>query len=126
MTTLSQDAVALRAKRYQRDKAKEKYDGYKAETDRLEAELFDRMENEDVGGIKVGANNFVRVATTYGSINDRSAFVAWAETEMPELVETKERKALVNEIVRERIDSGEALPPGTTFYVKQYISQRAS
>lgn len=126
MNTLAQDALRLRKSRTVRDTAKARYDILKADCDRMEAELYDRMENEDVFGIKVRDNNFVRVATTYGSINDRSAFVAWAETEMPELVETKERKALVNEIVRERIDSGEALPPGTTFYVKQYISQRAS
>lgn len=126
MTTLAEDSrhLASLRKRYERAAADAKV--YKEEMDKAEAALFERMEHEDVGSIKVGSSNFVRAATTYGQVQDRSAFVAWAEEERPELVELKERKALLNEIVRECLEDGVPLPPGLGFYVKQYVSQRAA
>lgn len=126
MSTLSEDARKLGSirKRYERAAADAKV--YKEEMDKAEMALFERMEHEDVGSIKVGTSNFVRAATTYGQVQDRSAFVAWAEENAPELIESKERKALVNEIVRECLEDGRPLPEGLGFYVKQYVSQRAA
>lgn len=124
MATLSEDAARLRELRHHYDRAKADADAYKQELDAAEQRLFERMEHERVDSIRVDGTNFVRAATTYGQVQDRADFVRWAEEEMPELVEKKERKALINEIVRERIDTGEPLPPGLGFYVKQYVSQR--
>lgn len=126
MTTLAQDAAALGQARMYRDKAKIKYEDLKIRADELEAAFYARMEHEDVSGIKVGASNFVRAATSFGTVQDRSEFIKWAEEERPELLETKERKALVNEIVRECLDNGDTLPPGLGFYTREYVSQRAA
>lgn len=126
MTTLPEDARKLASLRSRYERAKGDADVYKEEMDKAERALFERMEHEDVGSIKVGRSNFVRAATTYGQVQDRGAFIAWAEENAPELVESKERKALVNEIVRQCIEDGVSLPDGLGFYVKQYVSQRAA
>lgn len=126
MSTLSEDARKLGSLRKRYDRATADAKIYKEEMDRAEMALFERMEHEDVGSIKVGTSNFVRAATTYGQVQDRSAFVTWAEENAPELVELKERKALINEIVRQCLEDGVPLPDGLGFYLKQYVSQRAA
>lgn len=126
MSTLAEDARKLASIRKRYERAKADADVYKEEMDKAEMSLFERMEHEDVGSIKVGQSNFVRAATAYGQVQDRAAFVAWAQENAPELIESKERKALVNELVRERLDDGAPLPDGLGFYVKQYVSQRAA
>ncbi len=125
MNTLAQDAADLRVLKRQAESLDAQTKEAKALAQTAELALFERMASEKVDGIKYDGTNFVPVETSYGQVQDRSEFVAWAEDEMPELLETKERKALVNELVRERLDNGETLPPGLGFYVKQYVSQRA-
>lgn len=122
--TLAQEAAALRELKLTAAELKDAYEIAKAEADQAEIRLFERMDQEDVQSIKAGGTNFVRAETTFGTVQDRSEFITWAESNKPELVETKERKKLVNELVRECIDNGESLPPGLGFYVNQYISQR--
>ncbi len=125
MNTLAQDAADLRVLKRQAESLDAQTKEAKVLAQTAELALFERMASEKVDGIKYDGTNFVPVETSYGQVQDRSEFVAWAEDEMPELLETKERKALVNELVRERLDNGETLPPGLGFYVKQYVSQRA-
>ena len=40
------------------------------------------------------------------------------------LLRDHQRKALVNELIRDHLDNGAELPPGLGFYVREYISQR--
>lgn len=126
MTTLPDDARKLASLRSRYERASADAKVYKEEMERAETALFERMEHEDVGSIKVGSSNFVRATTIYGQVQDRGAFVAWAEENAPELIESKERKALVNEIVRQCIEDKVPLPDGLGFYPKQYVSQRAA
>ncbi len=127
MSTLVEDAIALAELRQAASRMKADHERVKSEADQAEIEFFERMEHEGVGSIRVdGVANFVRAETVYGQVQDRAEFIAWAEQEAPELLETKERKKLINEIVRERIDSGEELPPGIGFYTDQYVSLRAA
>lgn len=91
-----------------------------------ERELLDRFEAEGAAGHRTEDGVlFTKVKTIYSKIADRDAFVAWAEEHEPELLKTDERKGLVHELVRERLDNGEDLPPGVDFRVDEYISQRA-
>ena len=85
-----------------------------------------RLEQDGVDSIRVDGVLFVPAETTYGTIQDRSAFIEWAKENAPEMFEEKERSGLVNELVRERLDNGEPLPPGVGFYVREYVSQRAA
>lgn len=124
--TLAQEARALRTLRNREKKAKEVYDDLKAQREQDEVALIERMDGEGVESIKSDGTLFSPTETQYGQIQDRTIFVEWAQEYAPELLETKERKGLINEKVRECIDNGEPLPPGMSFYVKQYISQRSA
>lgn len=128
MTTnsLTKDANEVAELRALYEMAKVKMEELKEMYDRAHMALYARMEEEDVGSIKVGNINFVRAKTVYGQVQDLSAFVEWAEENAPELLERKARAAQLNEIVRERVEEGQALPDGIGFYVKTYVGQRAA
>lgn len=125
-SSLNQDAAALREMKLARDEAKAQYEDLDKQFKSAQAELLERMEEEGCEGTKVDGTNFVPTKTIYGQVQDRSAFVEWAQENEPELLEPKERKELINELVRQKLDDGEPLPPGLNFRVQEYISQRAA
>jgi hypothetical protein len=126
MGTITEKLQDLARLKEHRDDAKSDYDEYKRRHAELEAELIERMAEEDVDSMKSGGINFVPARTPYGSVNDRAAFIEWCkESGNDDLLEVKERKQLINQIAREHLDDGRPLPPGMAFYVKEYISQRA-
>lgn len=122
---LHDQAKELRELKDYRDALKKQYEEADQQFQIKQRDLLDRMDEEDVHGLKVDGTNFVPSETVYGQIQDRSEFVEWAEVHEPELLEKKERKSLVNQKVREHLDDGKPLPPGLGFYVKEYISHRA-
>ena len=94
--------------------------------DRAHRELWERMEATGVTAIGIDDRKFVwNKPKVYGSISDKAAFVAWAEEHAPELIEPDPRMALVNELVRERIDNNEPLPPGVNWFTRESVSDRA-
>lgn len=127
MTTLADDAAALAALKQAAARHAEAAKEAKLEADAAEHLLFERMETEKVGSIRIdGMGNFVRAETCYGQVQDSDELERWAVENMPELFEPKPRKKLINELVRERLDAGEALPPGLGFYTDTYVSVRAA
>lgn len=95
--------------------------------DKAHRALWDRMDatgvtRADVDGYAYSYNK----AKVYGTVADKRAFYEWAVTEgnAPELFDDEPREKLVNELVRQRIDNGEALPPGVNFYTRETVSQR--
>lgn len=126
MTTITQDMERLHELRATARGLKTEADAAKLDADRAEYELFQRMEHERVGAQRVdGIGNFVRAETEYAQVQDETELLAWAEIEMPEIFEQKPRKKILNELVKERLNSGQPLPPGLGFYVKQYVSVRS-
>jgi hypothetical protein len=75
---------------------------------------------------KIKGVSYVPVRTTYGHVQDRTAFLEWAKDNDAGLFHTVERDGLINQLVRERLDNGEPLPPGLGYYDKTYISVRGS
>lgn len=127
MSSVTEQLRDLARLKEHRDDAKADYEEYKRRHAELEAELIERMAEEGVDSLKADGVNFIPAKTAYGSVNDRAAFIAWAkESGHDDLIEEKERKQLVNQLAREHLDDGNPLPPGMSFYVKEYISQRAS
>jgi hypothetical protein len=126
MNTLTQDAIALREKKQATKKLKDDYEQSKREFEDAQQELLDRMEAEECEGVKADGTNFVPSGTVFAQVTDRAEFVAWAEQNDESLIEPKERKELLNQLVRECQDNGQPLPPGVTFYIKSYVSQRAT
>jgi len=124
--TIQEEAKELRELKLQYQEAKAQYEALKSQFDKRQSELMERMENDSVEGLKVDGVNFVPTETIYGKVDDRREFVEWAKENMPELLEEKERKDVLNETVRQMLDDGEILPPGIGFTVREYISQRAA
>lgn len=102
------------------------YEDAKRKREDHERKVLEHMEQQDVPSIKVGNLNYIRAKTIYPTVQDRDAFIQWAAENDESLTEVKERKAQIGELVRERIDNGEVLPPGLGFYVKEYVSKRAA
>lgn len=124
--TITNDAKNLRELKIARDEAKAAFEALDKDYKSREAAFIERLQQEDVDSIKVDGINFVPSETIYGQVQDRSAFVEWAKVHAPELIEDRERKQLVNGLVREHLDNGEVMPPGLSFYVKEYVSLRAA
>lgn len=126
MGTLTQELTGLRALKAKRDKAKREFEDLDLEFKQRQFRAMERMRSEGVESMKVEGTLFVPTETVYAQIQDRQEFVAWAEENDTELIEPKERKEILSQMVRQRLDDGEPLPPGVGFYVREYISQRAA
>ena len=124
--SLIQKCKEARQLKLARDEAQAQFKSLDAQYKKLQEDIIEDMEHEGVDSMKVDGINFVPAETQYGQVQDRQAFVEWAKENDEELIEYKERGQLVNELVRERLDNGEELPPGLTFYVRQYVGQRSA
>ena len=124
--SLDVEARKLKELREAKDEAKSAYEdatrAYKLAMDRM----YQRMEAGEIDGIKVDGVNFIPSETVYANVQDREQFVKWAKENDTELIEDKERKALLNALVRERLENGETLPDGVGFYVRENIALRHS
>lgn len=126
MSTLTDDCIELRRLRIVKDEAKAAWEEAKRDFEIAEAKLLERMDEEKCQGQRAEGINFGPTRTIYAVLQDRSTFIEWAEQNDVSLVELRERKALLNELVREKLDNGEPLPPGLGFRVDEGISQRAA
>lgn len=125
--TIDEDLLALAHLKSTRDATKDVFDAAEAEFKTHQRNTIERCEAENIQGLKAHGMSFtLNKPTHYGQIQDRTEFVAWATENDPELIETKERAALLNALVRARLDDGEPLPPGCGFYSRQHISMRES
>ena len=126
MATLTQDLLRLRKLKREYDDAKKHADKAEAVFKAAQAKVYERMERDGVESMKASGTLFVRSTTTYASMQNREEFIAWAEENEPELFESKERKALLNALVRERLDNDPELPPGVGMYEREVVAQRAA
>lgn len=96
----------------------------KAEHDDYQRALFDEMRDAGLLTVKTDNGTFSAKSTVYASVQDLDAFVEWCK-QMDldeEFLRTKEESARLNEVVRAALDNGEELPPGVSFYAREYIS----
>jgi hypothetical protein len=87
---------------------------------------MERMDAEEVPSITTGGKKFVKTGTRYGNVQDRNAFVQWAKDNDESLIKIIERKGELSELVRERLDNDEPLPPGVGWHITPFISQTAA
>lgn len=121
--TLEEEIRSVAQLRDTYEVASEVLDKAKREYERAQQALWEHMDASGVSSITVDGVQFTRKSTIFGSVADKSAFIEWAEENAPDLVAPAPRKALVNELVRQKIDNGEDLPPGLNFFARQYVSQ---
>ncbi|MGZ6854889.1 MAG: gp33 family protein [Mycobacteriaceae bacterium] len=125
-TTLSDDLLTLRDLKAERDAANKQFKALDAEFKTQQRRLIERMEAEGTDSLKADGTSFSPVKLEFGTIQDRQAFVAWAQENDPELIEYHERDEQLNALVRRLLDDGQDLPPGSSFYTREYISMRSS
>lgn len=93
------------------------------EMEKYQADLYDAMDDIGMESTRIDGVSYARKETIYATVQDRDAFVEWAQAEgLGDLTKVVEEKARLSEIVRERISTSQELPPGVSFYGKQYIS----
>ncbi len=122
--TTKDKLLALKGLRETRETARIAFEEADKEFKSLQYDVFEHLSDQGIESMKVDGTNFVRASTAYGSVQDREAFVEWAKQNDEALIEYKERGALINELVRERLDNGEELPPGLGMYTRDLVQQR--
>jgi hypothetical protein len=89
-----------------------------------EQDLWNRSSDRNTFGIKTDLGGFSLKSTTYGTISDFEAYKAWAEENdlADEFLKLDVESARLNELVRARLDTGQDLPPGVSYYERRYVS----
>lgn len=117
--------------RIKKDETKAAADKAKDEYNEAEAELYEALDQAgirgrlefDFGG-DLGVAKFQRASTTFGQIIDTATAVASLESEGLDdvIYEKSVRKGRLNELVRDRDESGADLPDGVALYRNKRIS----
>lgn len=126
--TLEEQIAHVAELRAAHEDAAERAKQAKANYEKAQLELWERMDGTGVKSINIRGTSYAAKSTIYGTVQDKEAVRRWAvdEGNAPELFEMKPRKGLVNERVRQMIDNGEELPEGLGFYTDHYVSQTKS
>lgn len=124
MATLGEDLAKLAKLKDAATKANAAAKIATLEKDQWERHCFNRMEAEECEGHRSKGKLFTASQKTYAQIQDRDAFLAWAQENEPELVVAREKADDLHALVRRLIDDGQPLPPGIGFYIKDTISVR--
>lgn len=99
-------------------------DDAKKRAKEFEAFLWQKYDEQQTYGLRTGMGRYELKQTTYGTITDYAEFKAWVEENdlSDEYLKTTEESARLNELVRERLDTSQELPPGVSYYHRRYIS----
>src|SRR5687768_3746500 len=129
MSTLNEDLRRLDM--LKADEAMKKRAANQATQMRAEWEkhCFDRMVDEEYdpgsSSVKIKGVIYIPNRTEYATVQDEAAFVEWAKEHDEGLLQPESpREGLLNQLVRERLDNGEPLPPGIGYHTKEFISVR--
>ena len=108
--------------------ADEVFQDLKGRHDAFQARLYDRMDDEGVLSLKTDEARFDAKMTTYHTITNMDEFRAWLDSNdlTNEFIKDAPEKARLNELVRQRLDDGDELPPGLGSYDARYISITAN
>lgn len=92
--------------------------------DEHQARLLDEMKESDIGTFTVSGVQFSPRSTIYANVTDRDAFHEWLHEQglEDEFLKQAEEKQRLNELVRDRLDSGQEMPPGLSFYPREFIT----
>ena len=113
-------AVAYAAAKRSLEKIKEQEKIQSKETGRLEADLFDALEDEGLTSVGIAELGKFRLNDlAWAKIEDREKAMAWAEEQKPELLTLNHQQLSV--IVRRAIEGEGEIPPGVTFTASRKI-----
>ena len=91
---------------------------------RVEAALFDLLENQGVRSVKTDDGTFSLNDLAWARVEDPAAAREWAEHNRPDLITLTQQKLSV--IVREALrgEDGATMPPGVTYTASRKINWR--
>lgn len=113
--------------RYLKAEAKRKQadaDDAKKRAKEFEADLWRKYDEQNTRGIRTGEARYELKSTIYGTVTDYEAFKEWVIEQdlVEEFLKQTEESARLNELVRDRMDTGQELPAGVGWYERRYIS----
>lgn len=90
----------------------------------FEAELFGVMDDLGLTSLNTRQHTFVPKTTVRSYVTNAEEFRRWLEENdlVSEFLKDEPQKARLNELVRDRLDRKQELPPGVAWYPQQYIS----
>jgi hypothetical protein len=108
---------------------KERKDTLKVEVAAIDLELaaiervmLETLEAIDLDSVVTGGYRYTRSPAPYPKIEDRPALLAWVSETMPELLTVNAQT--LGAVTKQRLEQGEALPPGVSVYLKETIARR--
>jgi hypothetical protein len=84
--------------------------------------LLNEMETQQVDSIKTAGYSYSRSPEPYPQTTDREALRAWALAEMPDNLALPFQT--LRALTKQRLEDGDALPPGVEAFIKWGISRR--
>lgn len=126
MSTLREDLVKFRELKQDSTAKNAAAKQAKELKEQQEYRCLDRMQNDEDEVIDrqgSGGSLFTLVEKVKGVVNDKSAFIAWALENEPDLVQYEPRQEKINAKVNQLLDDAvEEWPPGLTFRNANYVS----
>jgi hypothetical protein len=88
----------------------------------LERVILETLDAQGLDSIVTGGYRYTRSPAPYPKIEDRPALLAWVSETMPELLTVNAQT--LGAVTKQRLEQGEALPPGVSVYLKETIARR--
>lgn len=119
-------AEELAVKRVALDMAKDAEKLAQEEYDKVEADLFDALENAGIRSVRTERGLFSLNDLAWATVTDEAAARAWAEAHMPELLLLNRQRLSV--VVRQHLkgEEGVDMPDGVDFRTQRKITWRRS
>jgi hypothetical protein len=117
--------------RHARDEAKKAYEKAEEDYREVEAEIIAYLDASPIEGtIKIdvgepyGVVSFRGNQTYYGRLLDEDQALEYYEQRamVDEVTKPKFVMARLNEEVRQRLETGESMPPGVDYYTRRYVT----
>ncbi len=99
-----------------------------AEKEKKELELYESMKNVGIDQFRTAEFGLISLANRlYGKITDLDLAEKWLKKEglFDEVMKLAPKMARLNELIKKRIEAGEAIPPGLDYSLTRTISHRA-
>lgn len=130
MTQLNSEIIKLLEARERHDKARIEEEETKRQKKAQEALVHELLQDAGIKSHTIdlgpphGEVRLVPQSRVSGTIFDEEIALEAFEAEglTDELVKPGPRKAVLNELVRERLENGQALPAGVSFYTTDFVT----
>jgi len=124
MSTIEERLTKLRELKRAAEASQKQADADKADHAQYQEDLFAAMREAGVRSVKTNDAQFSARSTIYGSVQDIDLFMTWCKQHnvSADYFTDKPSMRRINELVRDRLDAGDEIPPGVGWFPRDYIS----